>query len=175
MMKNEEIKQLLSRYYQGETTIDEERRLREYFLHNDVVPEWQADKELFLRMADVDSISVPEGLGQRLSDHIDRWEAEEQCPERSAKPSARRFLIRRPLWGITATLLLLAGIGLYFQEAKYTPRDTFDNPASAQAEAERALRLFASALNKGQQSMQKAEEAAQKLQDQINNLQNPKK
>lgn len=45
------IELLLSRFMAGESTLDEERILTEYFLTNDVRPEWQDYKEMFALFA----------------------------------------------------------------------------------------------------------------------------
>ena len=47
-MKQQEIQTLIDRYLDGETTNDEERRLRQYFAETQLVPpEWRPYKALF--------------------------------------------------------------------------------------------------------------------------------
>ena len=47
-MTIEQIKSLLSRFYEGQTTSEEERLLADFFRREDVPEELQEDKQLFL-------------------------------------------------------------------------------------------------------------------------------
>ena len=47
-MTHKQIKDLLTRYYEGNTSADEERTLRNYFLQEEVPKELSTDKELSL-------------------------------------------------------------------------------------------------------------------------------
>ena len=47
MNEHVEIKKLLDRYYEGETTDADEQRLREYFTSGEVAAEWQPYRAIF--------------------------------------------------------------------------------------------------------------------------------
>ncbi len=51
-MEANEIKKLLERYYEGETTLVEEKQLHAYFSQGDVLPELAADRNQFLGFAE---------------------------------------------------------------------------------------------------------------------------
>lgn len=160
-MNTKDIIQLLERYYRGETTLEEERLLKDYFRSHDVPPHLQADREAFLLLdsqAQPD-VPLPRGMEQRLSAQIDRWDNDSR-----RRPHTRFRLTRAARWyaGIAASLLIAAGAGLYSLHDSH-PRDTFDNPELAYAETQRALQLFADALQKGQDGIEKAENAAQEV------------
>lgn len=169
-MKTENIKRLLERYYNGETGKDEERTLRAFFAADTVPQELEADKELFRQL---DALSretppaLPEGLEERLSAQIDRWERQE-------KPSARLRRLnpfaRYAATGIAAAVLLAAGTGI-FHSTESDLKDTFDDPREAYAETQKALQLFAKALDKGTRQMEKVRTTTQDIQEKIDNIQ----
>lgn len=172
-MKTEDIKRLLERYYNGETGEAEEKTLRTFFAADTVPQELEADQELFRQL---DALArqtpsvLPEGLEQRLSAQIDRWERQEKPA--AARPQTRRLtpLARYAATGIAAAVLLAAGIGI-FHETDSGPKDTFDDPREAYAETQKALQLFAKALDKGTRQMEKVKTTTQEIQEKIDNIQ----
>lgn len=141
------IEELLERYYDARTSEAEEQRLRDFFLHEEVPPRLQAEKELFLQLQVSD---VPEGLEARLEQSIDRWGRKE-----------RHYHLH---WvaSIAASLLLLFGAGWYLQDP---PRkDTCATPEEAYIEAQRALVMFSTALNKGMKQMDILQETTERVE-----------
>lgn len=167
-MKTEELKTLLERYYRGETTLPEEQRLKNFFQQNDVPEELSADRETFLLLSALpqQDAPLPPGMEERLSASIRRWETD---GARQPRPQAITPAFHTMKWytGIAAALLLAAGAGLYTLKATGQPRDTFDTPQLAYAETERALRLFATALDKGQNHVSKAENQTLRIREQL--------
>ena len=167
-MKTEEIKTLLERYYRGETTLPEEQQLKSYFQQNDVPDELEADRETFrfLSGLSLEEMPLPPGLEERLSSSICRWE-EADTPQ--VRPKVRRPMVSLMKWstGIAAALVIAAGAGWYALKANDRPRDTFDNPELAYAEARRALNLFGTAFDRGEKQMEKAGNTVQTVQDKL--------
>ncbi|MDR1880999.1 MAG: hypothetical protein LBQ78_08705 [Tannerellaceae bacterium] len=101
-------------------------------------------------------IPIPEGLGERLSAHIDRLAADEKRHKR------RRLLYRAG--GVAAAGLLLAG--LFFSEGLFRQdkiADTFTDPAEAAIVAENALAFMSTQLNKGMEQVSGAREEINKV------------
>ena len=72
-MNKKELDLLLSKYYRGETSLDEEQQLRQAMLEGD-----DADALLQQALDKVDSeIEVPGDLENSLSDMIDQWDSAE--------------------------------------------------------------------------------------------------
>ena len=141
------IEALLERYYDAQTSEAEEQRLKDFFLHEEVPAHLQAEKEMFLQLQATD---VPEGLEERLSQSIDRW--------------GKKHHTLRLQWigSIAASLLLLFGAGWYLQEP---PRkDTCATPEEAYMEAQKALVLFSTALNKGMKQMDVLQETTERVE-----------
>ena len=141
------IEALLERYYDAQTSEAEEQRLKDFFLHEEVPAHLQAEKEMFLQLQATD---VPEGLEERLSQSIDLW------------GKKHRTLRLQWIGSIAASLLLLFGAGWYLQEP---PRkDTCATPEEAYMEAQKALVLFSTALNKGMKQMDVLQETTERVE-----------
>ena len=141
------IEALLERYYDAQTSEAEEQRLKDFFLHEEVPAHLQAEKEMFLQLQATD---VPEGLEERLSQSIDRW------------GKKHRTLRLQWIGSIAASLLLLFGAGWYLQEP---PRkDTCATPEEAYMEAQKALVLFSTTLNKGMKQMDVLQETTERVE-----------
>ena len=141
------IEALLERYYDAQTSEAEEQRLKDFFLHEEVPAHLQAEKEMFLQLQATD---VPEGLEERLSQSIDRW------------GKKHRTLRLQWIGSIAASLLLLFGTGWYLQEP---PRkDTCATPEEAYMEAQKALVLFSTVLNKGMKQMDVLQETTERVE-----------
>ena len=169
-METKRIAELLDKYYRGETTLEEERQLKGFFQQEEVPEELQADKDVFLLYTGLaqQPVDLPEGLEERLSASIGRWQKESQRQRPWLRPSIRRWSI-----GIAASLLIAAGMGIYLQKAEPKQHDTFTNPALAYQETQRALQLFATALQKGEAQMVKAEKTTLKVQQTLENITTP--
>ena len=141
------IEALLERYYDAQTSEAEERQLKDFFLHEEVPVHLQAEKEMFLQLQ---ASAMPEGLEERLSQSIDRW------------GKKHRTLRLQWIGSIAASLLLLFGAGWYLQDE--TPRkDTCATPEEAYAEAQKALVMFSTALNKGMKQMDALHETTERV------------
>lgn len=140
-MNTHEIKELLNRFYEGQTTEEEERTLHRYFESDEVAPELAEEKAFFSQLP------TAEGLEQRISRHIDQLAAQEK--------NTRRAHVR---WiaGIAASMLLLVSAGLYFGTNRPDPfyQDTYDTPEEAYATTEKAITLLATNVNKGLKSIE---------------------
>ncbi len=125
-MNKNEIDQLLSKFYRGETTLDEEQQLRNVL--NDDSVDALLMKEL--EAAD-DNIEVPANLESNLSDLIDLWEANEQ-QEAKIAPSMWR---RSSWWAVAASVAVIATVGLWFMRNRQQPaQPSTQQPVIAQVE-----------------------------------------
>ncbi len=109
MMKHSEAEILLHRYFEGETSLDEEMRLREYFRAGDVRPDLAELDPLFAYWDEAASIVAP--------------------PVKKA--AVRRRLPVRWLSAAAAAVLLLFVAGNWFSQ-----QSDLTEPSIAQAEAE---------------------------------------
>ena len=156
------IEKLLERFYNAETSEQEELELKDFFRHGEVPPHLQAEKEMFLQLQASDT---PEGMEERLGNLIDQWELSEQKAQKK-----RRIFHLQWIGSIAASLLLVIGMSLYLQEPQR--KDTCATPEEAYAHAEKALVMFSEALNKGIRPMKTIERTNENIQKQIKKLNN---
>ena len=167
-MKVNEIEELLVRYYDGETNEAEEKELKEFFAQADVPAHLLAEKRLFMQLASHPEPETPEGLESKLSGLIDEWDTHERRTTKIKKHT--RIIHLQWVGSIAASLLILFSVGMYLYKpyTPPTPQDTCSSPTEAYAEAQKALFMFSSALNKGVQQMETVHETTEKVQKNVN-------
>ena len=155
MEKLEQIKQLLQRFYEGESTLAEEQELLDYFSQEPVPGELLPDKELFeaLQSTSGKPVDVPGSLNEKILSAID--EADE-----------KEVRVRRVSWlslsGLAAGLLVL--LGIYFMFLREEPsrnliaEDTYEDPMTAYREAKKALSFVSYKFSQGTGELQPLKE-----------------
>jgi hypothetical protein len=165
MKEYRDIEDLLGCYYNALITEAEEQWLKDFFCNEDVPPHLQKEKEMFLQLQ---NIQIPKGLEERLSKQIDQWATQERFVQKNPQ---RRTL--QWIGSIAASLLILFSIGWYFQ-APQPRKDTCATLEEAYIHTEKALMMFAQALNKGVKQMEVIQESTEKvernIQKQLNKL-----
>lgn len=145
----DEIKALLDRFYDGMTTESEDARLRELLDGEDLPDDLKADKAFVDALSGIREADVPEGLEERLSAAIDfRAEA---VGYRAPKV---KILSMRRVIGVAASvaIVLATGFGLnHYRESKVLADQT-----EAYAATEKALSIFASAINRSAEGVETA-------------------
>lgn len=166
-MKVNEIEQLLTRYYNGDTSQAEEKELKRFFAEEDVPAHLLAEKEIFMQLA-ASPAGMPEGLESRLSRKIDEWDTR----ERRTLNAQRKGRILRLQWigSIAASLLILFATGMYLQQPHHAPapQDTCATPEEAYAQAQKALVMLSASLNKGMEKMEAVQETTGKIEKNMN-------
>lgn len=158
MKEYKQIEDLLERYYDAQTSEAEEQRLKDFFLHEEVPLHLQKEKEMFFQLQ---AIQVPRELKEKLDKQIDEWAMQERFVQ---KAKSRKTL--QWIGSIAASLLILLSIGRYFQMPE--PRkDTCATPEEAYIHTEKALMMFAQALNKGMKQMEVIQESTDKVERNI--------
>ena len=131
-----------------------------------------------LNWKELEQIPIPEGLEERLSAKIDEWASEEQGARGKKIAQTPPYLASRP-WhlirysAIAASIALVFGVGFYFLQQKEEPvnlaeQDTYQDPAVAQQEAQKALNLLAYNLNKGMGQLEKAKAISERTETTLN-------
>lgn len=113
-MKEKELELLVERYLDGETTLDEEQRLQDYFLkHEDVSASMRPVRCLVLGLA---ALREPQTT------------TEANPPSVQRKPLS--VYLRRTI-GIAASLLLIAGMALgFYRSQNYCEAIVYGHPTS---------------------------------------------
>lgn len=171
-MKVEEIERLLAKFYEGNTSEQEEEVLKEAFRTEEVPGHLQRDKRLFLSFfrQEADMENIPAGLADKLNRMIDEKADEEQ---RFFRPNKAK---RNWRWigGIAATVLLLIGIGYGVDKigddvCPPTPQDTFSDPEEAYRVLQATLLEFSTNLNNGLNEVKETQLDMRKIHQEIRN------
>jgi len=152
-----EIRLILERFYSGETALEEERKLGEFFSSDRVPDDLIPDRELFRQMlAEAESVRIPGDLDQNILDAIDR-------AERKAVRVRRINLFT--LSGLAAGLLALIAVYLFFMRtdgpvrmASHQWEDTYQDPVEAYMEVKETLKFVSEKLNAGTSELQRVKE-----------------
>ncbi|MDE5634684.1 MAG: hypothetical protein K2I52_00075 [Muribaculaceae bacterium] len=153
MKQNDLIDQLLSRYLDGATSLEEERHLREYFAGNDIDPAHTGFRDMFRAL---DDIAIPAGLESRISNTIDSLDRR----RRSGRLILRRFAIRAG--AIAACIAAVLTIAIP-SATSTTDEDVLCGmtPEEVAAHTTMALQLMSRTINAGQGSAARAIESLQ--------------
>lgn len=144
----DKLRKMLDRFYQGETTLEEEKILQDYFASTKVPEELIPDKELFLSFgAGSEDVVVPADLNRKILASIDQL-------ERRATRTRRISLYS--LSGLAAGLLVMIAVYLFYIRtdgpsllASNEMTDTYEDPMEAYLEAKKALAYVSTKLNNG--------------------------
>lgn len=162
----DKIRDLLEKFYEGETDRSEEKILKSFFLSAKVPACMESDRQLFLALHEESSLKVPDGKGfeERFFDSV---AGDKKFYLKRSRTIYLRFA------AIAASFMLIAGSyflivqeyrternGLSYQE--YSPEDT----EKAYDEAKNALLLVSSVMNKGTAEL----ETLSKFEDARNEL-----
>lgn len=163
-MKTNEVKILLQRYFDAETSADEERLLEAYFRENSVEKELEPYQVLFRGMGELGSESRDEAWEAEIMHHLLE---QETAPQKNS----------RRLWynlsGIAASLLIVLGGVLFYQQRQHPFRDSFSDPEAAVAYAQETLQFISSKYNKGLAQLtpiSKLESAARPLENSLKTI-----
>ncbi|MDR0394425.1 MAG: hypothetical protein LBH77_04625 [Tannerella sp.] len=173
MVNEKDIEQLLTAFYNGDTTQEEEALLKEYFNGTNIPENRHTDRDLFLALYDSSHIRVPQGFSERLEHRIGSYIKETGATPGNKPAQAKTRRLFAGIGSIAAALLFLAGI-FFFQEGEKTSgesdaiTDTFTDPREAALVAERTLTLVSLNLNKGLSSLEKVKESMDKTNELLN-------
>jgi hypothetical protein len=151
-MTYSEIDQLLKNYLEGETSLEEEKILRDFFSRGDLPARYQPYAEMFRGFGAMAAVQ----LNDRRFDK--EWSRKSKQKTDHSK-SWSFFTHWYAVTGIAATLLLAV---LLFVPVKKLPvislfshkiEDTFDDPRQAYAETVKALLMVSEKINTGTNQM----------------------
>nr|WP_199000061.1 hypothetical protein [Flavobacterium sp. ASV13] len=144
-MEFNKIEDILEKYFQGETSIAEEKQLKEYFSSPNVAQHLEQYKPMFGYFS-----------------QVKQQKSTQEIPLKTKK--------RNVAWlSIAASAVVLLGVGTYFymSEKNITPvvmqseLGTYDDPEEALAATQKALALLSSNVNVGIESVSYIQEYEQ--------------
>lgn len=171
-MTIEQIKSLLSRFYEGQTTPDEERLLAAYFQREDIPAELQEDKQLFLMLSQLSDQEMPTDIADEIVTFVNNLGKTEKKPVLSEEKHHKGIIyhLKTPpkMWyRVAATVAILLAIsgGMFVHQQRTLAtdpfRDTCSTPEEAAAQIQRANNMIAKAT---EQCMAPATKALQQTE-----------
>jgi len=164
-----EIRKILDRFYAGETTLEEERILQEYFSGASIPEELLPERDLFRSLEPaMNHVTVPENLNRKILGVIDQLEKKEA--------RTRRISVYA-LSGLAAGLLVVIALYTGYFKSGQSKRiasqeltDTYDNPADAYEEAKKTLAYVSSKLNTGTSELEYVKQVTKTTSDPLKSL-----
>jgi hypothetical protein len=145
-MNEEELNRLIEKYYNGESTEEEESALKDYFTRSDVPEGYEAEKAIFSFYTESSDFIEPSvNFEARILAGIDASD------NNNGLRKIKRYLL--PLMSVAAGLLILAGSYFFFIH-RAEPLDTFKDPKIAYAETLKILCDVSVKLNRGNQVLE---------------------
>ena len=156
-MTIEQIKPLLSRFYEGQTTPDEERQLADFFTHKgydhsvdfrreDVPEDLQQDKQLFLMLAQISDQEMPTDIAEEITAFVNNLGQTEKKPILSEVKHHKGIIYRLKtppkMWyrvAATVAILLAIGGGMFVHQQRTFATDPFRDTCSTPEEAADAI------------------------------------
>jgi len=160
------IEQLLNKFYEGNSTSEEERILTEYFLNEENTDErWEKDRQLF-RALHESQIDVPADVSEQLEKTIMQFDEPRKVQFR---PKKLHYWIS----GIAATALLLIGLQFFTAQESHQPKllaDTFSTPEEAALVASQTLAFVSEKLNQGLNQAAVAQQEFERINQVLNKI-----
>jgi hypothetical protein len=145
-MNAEELNRLVEKYYNGESSEEEERALRECFSQKNIPEGYEAEKVIFGYYTATAEFPEPsDGFEARIMSGIDALDTV------GGSRKFRKYIL--PYLSVAAGLLILAGSYFFFIH-KTEPQDTFTDPSIAYTETMKVLMDVSSQLNHGAQALE---------------------
>ena len=154
-MTIEQVKSILSRFYEGQTTPEEERQLAAFFRREDVPEDLQQDKQLFLLLAQTSEQEMPQDIADEITAFVNNLGQSDIQPLTHVSQQRKGVIYRlktppKVMYRAAATVAILLAIGggvLHHQRTYATDpfRDTCATPEEAAAQIQRANSMIAKA------------------------------
>lgn len=158
---------MLQKYFEGETTLGEERLLSEYFSQEQVPEELMSYRQWFAGLRMEAGIPFMEAGDPNFSVAKDPTFTaaglQEMILAKERRHRGRVRSMRYTLMGIAASLLVAMG-SLFWYQQQPDYRDTYDNPEQALAVAGETLAFVSAKYNKGVEKLAALEKLSESIQ-----------
>lgn len=133
-MALDRIEKLLEKYFEAQTTLEEEKELKDYFASATVAPNLEQYKPLF---------------GYAIQAKNEQFTATIKLPSKHQSKKSNRVV-----WlSIAASAVVFLGVGLFtfdsYNDTQAQDLGTIDDPEVAYRETQKALNMISISVNKG--------------------------
>ena len=157
-MELAKIEELLAKYWECETSLEEEEELKKFFNGEEVPEKWLHIKPLFQYYTEEKATGV---LGDSFDEQLLVQLHEEK--HKYLKPKGKVIPMFRNIARVAAVALIVITAG-YFVKEEYQQKknefdpyltDTFEDPNEAFEETKKALQMISKNFNKGRKEVRK--------------------
>ena len=143
------IKDLLEKYHNGETTLEEEKQLQEFFSQTDIPANLNIYKHQFQFFIDSHKESIPDSDFEKKV--LTRLNDIEKIPQTKSRNNYLYIVT-----GIAASILFVIGLSFQFGDIDFMKQaevtqieDTYKDPEKAYEETKKTLLFVSKKLNQG--------------------------
>lgn len=148
-MRTKDIEKLLTDFYDGNTTPEQEAELYRYILDEKDDAEYlKSDKQIFLALYESKDDALPSNskLEAKINNLVDILDAKEK--------SKARKITWKWIGSIAASVAIIVSLGIYWTSIDNSNEiplyvDTYSNPEDAYVQTQKVLLLASNKLNKG--------------------------
>lgn len=168
-METKKIAELLQAFFNGESTVEEERTLETYFKSGNVAEEFREYEGFFNGISELANVVDDRNIEEEVMDYI----LENENRERT-----RYRWLWQTVTGIAASIIVILGGFLYYQQQQKPFDDTFKDPKEAYVYAQQTLHFVSGKYNKGLaglsnfEKLQKASQPIKKATAPVNEFYN---
>ena len=152
-MEYNRIKGLLEKYWNCETTLEEEAQLRSYFSSEEIHEDLKAFGPLFQYFGSKSELRISDGFDEKIIHQIEKGKR---------SPKQRYLSISYKVAAAVILLLFFVTIHQRYiavrDKAVIVVKDTFEDPEKALEETKKALLLVSEKWNKGKSNIAKLSE-----------------
>ena len=139
-METKKIAELLQTFFNGESTFEEERTLETYFKSGNVADEFKEYAAYFNGISELANVAVNRNIEEEVMDFI---------LENENREKTRYRRMWQTVTGIAASVIIILGGFLFYQQQQKPFDDSFKNPDEAYAYAQQTLQFVSGKYNKG--------------------------
>ncbi|KAA3622719.1 MAG: hypothetical protein DWQ02_25645 [Bacteroidetes bacterium] len=114
-MNNTQIAKLLDKYFAGETSLQEEKQLKDYFSYSDIHPDFEEYAPLFRFFNDAEGVQLSDNFDDKL---MERLQSENNLPKsvKTKKKEAKVFRLNLKNISRIAAAVVFVLAAFYFYE-----------------------------------------------------------
>ena len=139
-METKKIAELLQTFFNGESTFEEERALETYFKSGNVAEELREYAAYFNGISELANVNDARNIEEEVMDFI---------LENENREKTRYRRMWQTVTGIAASVIIILGGFLFYQQQQKPFDDSFKNPDEAYAYAQQTLQFVSGKYNKG--------------------------
>ena len=140
---------LLKKFYNGDTSIEEEKRLKQFFVSGNIPDKYKSNKEYFdfLKISQKE-YNLPKGFDEKIDAIILNGQSKTLMFGKYVKV----------IFSVAASVALVIYLTVFYQRGNveltnYNTVDTFENPKEAYNATKKALMLISANINKGTKNL----------------------